>query len=188
MYDNYPITNPDIWELNISSDDVRKKMPRLSILNPSQDILGAWAQLTYLPVISDFEQMLNSRLVGNSLIRRANVPIFDQSLIMSDVLTVLDIVHPVEKRFLRYEELVSLYQYPPRQLMYYSIITAIPRSWKVEIRSNSLEFVIDVEPKIQKYQKSHSISRAIYWDMLQIRFPKQESNALNLGTQITNLN
>ena len=163
---NLPIKDSRIWECNLAHADIK----HLSLENPLSmctSILRAWVQYTFKPVISDLHDILSSQLWGNSSIRQQNKPFLQKILVDTNIDTVLNIVHPSEKRFLTFNE-----------LFYYSIIAALPKLWKHEIKKEMLSEIIDQETQLETISKLKSPSKAIYEYILDKKFPV--TNALKI--------
>ena len=63
----------------------------------------------------------------NSLLRRQNKPIWDKTIVNSNMNRIIDIVHPMQQRFLRYEELADTYGLVFSVLWYFSILATLEK-------------------------------------------------------------
>ena len=133
-------------------------------LSPIWDIWSAWANISYNEEVDgNLDEILNSQLIGNSQIRRAGKPIFDKWSTNSGLETVLDLVHPTERRFFTYQEIKQIYPGVRDMTRYYGLVAAIPTVWKNFIRNDQLEHVIDIVTKTDKWAKP---TRRLYWEII----------------------
>ena len=128
-------------------------------------ILLAWSKVHYQPVVTEFDEIMNSVIWGNSLIQKKNKPIFEKRLINSNIEKIMDITHPFAKRFLMYTELVDQFGVVFDKLYYLTILASIPRYWRTTIRSNSFETALDMDQKIDRYP-TQATAKRIYWDII----------------------
>ena len=170
FFNSLPIKNNRIWTCNLSYQDA-KRIRTEPHLSSAYSILSSWALLNFKSSPLDFDSILGMVLYGNSLIRRAGSPIFDDNLINSNIDTILDIYHPTEKRFLTMPEIIDLFGPELPLLTYYGIIASIPRVWKVELRNNVLDFVLDLGYNVEEIAARPSFTKWIYWSLIDKLFP-----------------
>ena len=179
FYTHLPIRDPRIWECNLNYKDVETK-PDLQ-LSTSISILQAWCEFNYEENLEDPEDMLMSNLWGNSLICRKNKPLFDESLLNSYLDKVLQMYNFSKKRFHTYEELVAETGVNLEVLYYLGIIAVVPNRWKHEIKNYQFCNEIDRETKLnvlKQIKLEKSVSKYIYWQLLQKKNPKSGANRL----------
>ena len=150
---------------NLSSQDVQKFIYE----NPSATspyILDAWTKINFELVLESKEEILDSIIWGNSLIRCENKPFFKKELVNSNVDKIINILDVETLRFLSYDEIVREFGHVFDQLMYFSILAAIPRHWKTSIKAEKIVAEIDLVPLLDKYSAISSPSKQIYWDFI----------------------
>ena len=154
-----------------------KKDPELFSL--TLHIWYAWCCFNYKPIISEVDEILDAIIWGNSLIKRANKPIFDKKLTQSNIDKVLDIYNPVRSAFYTYEELCEIYGTVIDYLQYCSILAAIPSRWKIELRINSPITPMVMESRIDKLRNGKvKPSRVIYWQLIDLVYIINNSSKL----------
>ena len=190
FYNGVPMGNSHIWECNISPKDV------LRILNKdgcsiSKEILYLWSWTNFKKDVKDYEEILDSKLWGNSLITQVGLPIFKKKLITSNIDRVLDIYDVVEKRFFTYEELVDVFGPNIDRLTYMAIRAAIPHSWKKVLKEGSLANELDLESRLTVLSKNRkSATKNMYWSLIEEIYPRNNSLLLlwnkDLGCPLNN--
>ena len=184
MFNQLPIKDASIWNCNIRSADIKTHFHTKNYLSPIPQIWEAWAMIKYKE-IENFDELLMTKLVANSHIRRAGRPITAKWLVNSGIEYVLDIVHPTENRFLTYEEVKVQYPNAMEITKFYGILAAIPPVWKVWIRNTALTHVIDQDTSINLYVKDGG-TKTFYWKIIEMRYPTPDSLVtiwnLELGT------
>ena len=106
-------------------------------------------RLNFQPVMTETENILNSVIWGNSLIRRENRPIFHPKLITSNIDKILDIYDVEKAEFIPYYIVQENYGNVIDELLYLSIKAAIPNMWKIQLRQERLKSEIDITPEIE---------------------------------------
>ena len=145
--------------------------------NIAGSILKAWSYIHYTPYQDKPEELLGLMLWGNSLIRRRNKPIFDSSLVNSNIDTILDIYDVNKHDFLTYTELCDVFGTVIELLLYYGITTSIPKVWKAILRHYDIEGPLDEPTPCQKLLGQKCCSKYIYWKLIEKTF------ALSLGAK-----
>ena len=125
VYNNLPIKDARIWLTNTSLKDISKLLQNSNI-DITKHIWLAWSKYNFEQVLESPEQMLDTILGGNSLIRKANAPIWDGALISSNIDKIMDIYDPIRKSFLSYETLTNIFGPNIKCQDYCSILAAIP--------------------------------------------------------------
>ena len=133
VYTNCLIKDARLWECNIKSEDV-KRLSNNKIYRTVHSIWQAWAKFKYKPTLQDPDEILNTMLAGNSLIRRKNYPILDEKLTTSNIDRVVDIYNVEENRFMKHKELTDTFGPQLDYLFYQGILASIPSSWKKELK------------------------------------------------------
>ena len=174
LYQNYPIKDKRIWDCNLNSKDTQS-IVREHPLSTSSHILRAWMKLNFKPTMETKEEILGTKIYGNSLIRRGNKPIFDQKLLQSPVDSIFTILNNDLSSFLTYPQLCYMVGNTFPFIQYCSILAAIPKTWKHIIKSEPSS-VLDIETTPEKWhttaQRAHvSPSKAMYWKLVEITSP-----------------
>ena len=177
FYNTYLIQDKRIWECNLDSKDIQT-LVKENELSSCTSILSAWCSHNYAPVLEEFDEILNVNLWGNSDIRRMNKPIFNKTLVESQVDKLMCIVHPTGKRFLTYQELTQEFGPVITELWYLSIKAAIPRIWKHKIKNENWEKEIDIDRAVDRLAATGSASRVIYWSLVKKIFPPSLTSKL----------
>ena len=84
-------------------------------------------------------------------------------------------IHPTEKHFLTFEEVNNAFGYVIDYLYYCSILAAIPQRWKLEVRSNEMNFVLDPPSPLELTPLSKGFSKKVYWLLIDHSFPENDS-------------
>ena len=186
------IQDQRIWDCYLSHKDIIKDK---TILSTSVHILYTWTKIHFKPEIENIEDILMSQICGNSLIKRRNRPIMDRIFLDMPFTRIIEIVDLQNSRFYTYDKLGTHYHHSLQHLEYYSIISAIPKMWKYIIRQEASQLCgdIDCEPLIEKLApkigSTVSISKGIYWPLLESHFPTTIVNHviwnMELGTHLT---
>ena len=187
FYNSLPIKDKRIWYCNTSVRDI-KVFEKLYEGSPSFSIWKAWATF-HFSEISEYEEILNANLWGNSEIRRRNRPIFDARLTTSNIDKILDIYDPIAHQFYKLETIMDNYGNVFDMLFYLSIRAAIPNKWKITLRNNTLESELDMETDLEIVARSKSASKYIYWCLIEAKYIPSDGNRImwqsELGTCIT---
>ena len=158
-----PIKDQRMWSLNLNQEDINKFGIRDKM---SKDILKAWYSHTFqIPVEKD--DILTQKMVGNSLIKRANKPIMAKKVIESSVKYIYQLRSKKNYAALMdFEELKENYIVLFDELMYNSIKTAIPLVWKSMIKFEQvLGYTI-----MQEECKEETV-KEIYWKLVEAKNP-----------------
>ena len=115
--------------------------------------------------------MLNALLWGNSLIKRKNQPIFDSSLVNSNINRVMDIYDFAQNKFMTFNQIVETYRPNFDYLFYLGILSAIPKWWKTSIKIDECELPIDITTRIVQISDKKHVSKTVYWTVLQTKHP-----------------
>ena len=179
IYELFPIKDERIWECNISCQDINKLQIGMDNRSTLGSIWKAWAKLTYKETCLETEEILESMIWGNSLIRMRNQPIFDTKIVDSNIDKILDIFDPVTKKFHSFEQIIEIFGKKLNYLQYCGIRAAIPNLWKIVLKQENMQNVIDMETKVGKLDKGINTSRSNYWILLVKAYPP------NQGARIT---
>ena len=79
FFEQLPIKNKMLWECNTDPLDIKKLIPP-NTLTTSFSIWEAWAKFNFKVTLETVDEILGSRIYGNSLIRCMNKPIFDTKI------------------------------------------------------------------------------------------------------------
>ena len=177
FYRTLPIMDARIWECNRDPKYVEKLLSKCNPGNFSlpMHIWYSWCCYNFKIDILDAEEILDTMLWGNSLILKANQPIFNAKLVNSRINKIIDIYGPVKGRFFRFDELIDRYGMVVDYLEYYSILAVIgdlAKRWKIELKNNYLTHPMDITPNVHRL-KDHkqTASKVIYWQLIQDKFP-----------------
>ena len=177
LYETLPVKDKRIWECNLKPKDI-KDLVNLKNFSTVGNILYSWSEFNFEPVLATAEEILNTVIWGNSLIRRANKVILDGKLVNSKVDRLMCIYDFVNKRFMRYQEVKDAYDIEFDQLFYLGILAAIPNTWKIILRNENYLEPIDTETKLNKMEKIDKVSKFIYWELVQVKFPAKYASKL----------
>ena len=179
VFKRLPVKDSRLWECNLNPLDAQMMLKSKPIATTSH-ILIAWAKVHFQKEITKLNEILNSLIWGNSLIRPRNKPILNKKIQNSNIERLLDIVNMNRKAFFSYGELINQYDKVTTMLEYNLIIAAIPRSWKRLIRTEDLKKEIDVELAIEKWRinsvnKKKSCTKLMYWQLIEQKYPVEET-------------
>ena len=169
FYHNLPIKSKELWECNLDSKDI-KKMLAYNTCSMAMSILEAWAIYHFKPNLDSIEDVLFSKMTGNSLIRRKNAPCFDLYLYSKGYDKIIDIYDVVQRKFYRPEE-IGITD-PNEILKYLGWIAAVPKFWKVMLRQEDMNQAYDYVSKVYKLDNKY-ISKVIYWELIERLIPVQ---------------
>ena len=169
FFQNFPVRDKRIWECNIEYKDIQKldKTP----FCVSMSIWEAWSKINYIPVVENSDEIYQMQIWGNSLVRRKNFPIFDTSLVNSNIVYILDIYNIETKGFFSYEKLVEVFGVVLDEITYYGVLAAIPRMWKQKLKHSSLDKPLDMESMVEQKAKGNFPTRNMYWELVNRKFP-----------------
>ena len=165
VFHRLPILDKRLWECNINPRDVDVIATKIGH-TVITDIWKSWAKCTYKPTLEAPDEMLDSLLWGNSLIRCGNAPIFEQKIVNSNIEKVIDIFDTDTKQFLSFNQITQNFGQVINYLTYCSLIAAIPRFWKVTIKNSVYNEPFDFETKLGHYGSMSSLSRIFYWEQI----------------------
>ena len=160
FFNNLPVRDNSIWECNLEDSDVRKYRQG-KMLSSSFSILEAWVKYRYKPVIEELEEILFSKLVGNSLIKRNNMEIFDKHLTENDIDLVIHIFNVTTKCFYTLHQL-EVENKKINPIYHYGILAAIPRFWKVILRNSIITEELDYVVQVNQLQKHKKVTSYVY--------------------------
>ena len=124
-----------IWSLNINTQDIKRICQKLTDLHPLKQIWLAWSQVFY--EYPDVEDISSQFIWGNSLIRRAGCPLFNNRCINCSISLLEQLIHQNEARFLTFEELALSCPNTLTFMERNAIIAAIPPAWKSVLKSHT---------------------------------------------------
>ena len=173
FYYSFPIKDRRSWLCNTSPKDIDKIYSPRHALSSALSIWYSWSKRNFRHAdeIDTIEEILDQKLWGNSLIRVKGKPVFDKKQVNSNIDSILNIYNATTKEFLTYQQLVQAYGQVILIMSYNSILSAIPRTWKVILRREELTQEIDIEPLYFMLAKLRHPSRAIYWFLIESKFP-----------------
>ena len=148
-----------IWCCNFNREDADKH----KCLNKFwQDVLGSWYLFNYNEPDEENE-IVNQIIWYNSNIRVADQVIFNKHLYEKGIVYIKDLVF--EQRIITYEELCNIFEITYDQLnvlTYNSIVTSIPREWRVTACCNdTFEYV----PRFVILSQKRKWSSSVYWSL-----------------------
>ena len=170
-WQNLPIRDPRVWQTNMAPYDLkdRKKILPLSTLN---SIWVFWNTITYSEP-QELEEILNSTLWGNSLVRRRNKPILHKKLLNTDIDRFLAILLPLPTglKLMTWDEMINTHREVIDSFYYMSLLASIPSKWKIAIRNEIVEREIDLPEKVDQFSHNTSVSKQIYWTYIENQIP-----------------
>ena len=166
-----PVKSDKMWSCNLDVTDV-KKLSHYDTLSTMTSILESWCKVNFQDVLGSPEQILSTKITGNSLIRRRNAPIFEQNLVNSNIIYICDIYDLRNKKFKVWDEVKDNYG-STDQLQYCGVRAAIPKIWKIILKESHESDIdtADFPDTIDEWQKSKRPSQNIYWKLLEIKYP-----------------
>ena len=177
---NLPYNSPLIWSCNISTKDLDNYVH--SGVDMGYQILKAWNAITYC---STFKMYMfeNTPMWCNSMIRRADSPIFSLKLASSGVTTLADVYLMAEHRFKKHAEILDLGE-DIDWLTYTSPISAIPSIWKIQLKDLTPYKLNDVITPMEYYISKISPSRAMYWNYIETKSPNKDACPMLWSTDL----
>ena len=180
FYYKYPVRDHRIWEANTRKADIQL------MLKPSiqKDIWSAWSKIYYVEP-EQFQEIAIQRIWGNSIIRRAGLPIFNAKLLNSGLEYVLDLYENSQGSLYRYEQLEDNVRESIDVMFFNSIKSAIPVFWR-KSNINREELQIDSPMKILVELKNPS--KYFYWKIIENIAPKSTLHvnwSIDLGIEIS---
>ena len=172
IFESFPIKNPSIWECNIAVQDIDKMLKGTNSVMTS--IWKAWAMVSYKDSCENVEEILESVIWDNSLIRVKGLPIFEPKIVNSNIDRILDIYDPTNRRLFTYKQLTDTFGPNIEFLQYCSIRAAIPNLWKIIIRTEGMRDVIELGSRVDKLDKKKNTTKNIYWTIIEKRFPVRQ--------------
>ena len=166
-----------MWECNLDKKDLPKSEESNNV---ALSILKAWSTINYKPQINTPEEILNTPLWGNSLIRKANAPIWDKKLLDSDLEKLINIYDERHKGFFTYTQICEMYGTVIDPLTYYAIVVAVPRLWKQLLKNHQPKEPLDQLSNYQFICEQGAPSKYIYWKLVENTLPPS-----SIGTKIT---
>ena len=130
IYKHTPIKTIDFWNFNLNKSDTNqicKKYHNHFI----KDIISFWFEYTYKP-LGEIQDCVKQQIIGNSLVRIDNKPIYIQSLLSHGPLTIQDFFDNTGS-CMAFDRFVQTQNVNLNFITYYGIITAIPNEWKRQI-------------------------------------------------------
>ena len=168
FYNSLPIKDNRIWLCNTSAADV-VKMGNISQYVKS--IWAAWCKYNFNPDINTPEEILDTYLWGNSLIRKANKPIFDTKLVNSGIDKIRQLYNTQKKQLISHHALANQVNCNIDLLTYASVRASIPRIWKHLLQNHIIAEPTDLIPTVKRIENYHPISKKIYWDIIDRLYP-----------------
>ena len=160
-----PISINTLWKLNFNSTDAGmliKNIPNRFIC----DIIISWATYNfYIP--QKVNDIRNQIIWFNSHIKVNSQPIYIERLYRRNILYVHQFFSK-QGIPLTHNQFQIKYEVQINFLTYYGLIAAIPKIWKVNMKTNHMEPTTDTTNKalITVNKKDH-ISRQVYLDMIE---------------------
>ena len=177
LYANLPVSDIRIWECNLNVKDINNLFQYQCDMGVQ--ILKAWSSL-YFSEVFHLQTFQNVPIWVNSMIRRANKPYMDRTLLSSNVNTFEDIWDFEKNKFLDYTSFQQSHGPCLDQLKYNSIISAIPTVWR------QLTKLIDKDQAtdgcVAQLHTSKSPSKLFYWKIID-----EHNTTKNYGDSICQL-
>ena len=101
-------------------------------------------------------------------------------MVQSNIDRIIQIYHVQVKRFLHYKELVDTFGSVFDELTYYTILAAIPKQWKMLLKSMQLTQEIDLESSLERYGRIPSPSKYMYWKLVEKNLTPSSNVALKV--------
>lgn len=173
FYQKLPLRDRCIWECNLDPRDVDReyKLVKGDTSNVTISFLRAWCQIHYNPVLEENDEIMTTNLWGNSLICKGDRPIFETSLINSYIDKVLDIYDLTHCNFYTYQQVVEIFGMVINPLLYNTIVSAIPKLWKIVLKQGQYDEPIDKNSVYDTICEQKQCAKYIYWKILEKQHP-----------------
>ena len=167
IYSTLPIKDSRIWEANLEATDVDRIIKKYLSSSPVASIWKSWCKIT-MSYPEDAQEILNMPIWANSHIRCANVPFLQNVILQSNIDKIIDIWNPYQNRLMNYEETMNQFGHSIPPLLYYSITSAIPNRWKIELRSlqGDLASLPELNRNSDRFPATNT-TRFIYWQQVE---------------------
>ena len=181
FYNALLVNDVRIWRCNTSPKDVKMFVStEFDKLSTVGSIWHAWTTYNCKENLETTEEMLNTLIWGNSLIRRMNKPLFNKNLISSNIEKLIDIVDIHNRTLMSYDEVCSNFGPSLDHLFYLGIVAAITKFWKTAIRMYDFSTPLDLEDNIDYLSDKVRPSNLIYWNRLANTYNTTNSCKINL--------
>ena len=170
FFETLPIKDRRVWYCNTQAKDINN-LKKKDSLNVSLDIWSCWAEFNFRETPEIDEDVSHSIIWWNSAIRKALTPITAKHIINSKIELVMDIYDFETRKFFTYQQLKDVLDCNISFMDYCSILAAIPKTWKVTLRTMQPDVFFEYEYKIDMLLKSQQISKRIYWELVSNYFP-----------------
>ena len=104
FYTTLPIKDSRIWYCNLKPEDI---LIDSNSIAAAKSIFKAWCHYNFQEVLASPEEILDTIIWGNSLIRKNNKPIFTPSIVNSNIDKILDIYNLEKHKFFTYQEIID---------------------------------------------------------------------------------
>ena len=153
-----------IIQTNVTKKDLSTYLNNESIWF---DVWKAWSFYSYQEEISNYKEILNQLLWFNSSIKIENKVVFFKDWYIAGIHYIYDIVDIMTGRFHSFDVIVTNFNLNPnKRLQYYQLISAIPKTWKDCIKTNSCQAEFEfVDIKGQVLVKTQ-LCKILYWEMI----------------------
>ena len=155
---NPKINNQEIWYLNLDKRDLG------SFCKPNEFwkcVMEAWCEYNF-HTVDEINKMLHQRIWFNSHIRVNDKPIFYKTLMDKGIMEIMDIIDVNTNDFYTYEQLTQTFNVKIPFVDYFSLIDAIPRTWKQMLKSQPIELSTEVAFPIDEIMETEKITAYIY--------------------------
>ena len=166
FYEPYPIKDDRIWNINLEEKDVLKFKMKNTM---ARDILRSWSRFNF-KIPEEKEEILSQVIWGNSLIRKANKPIWEKRIIKSGIDYIYQLKSKDKEALKEFGEICEDYGEVIGTLDYNAIKVSIPLVWKSMIKYEEIEEICDTD--FQKLSKEISIVKRVYWTMVEKKNPR----------------
>ena len=174
FYENLPIQDTRIWECNIDQRDLKYYCS--SSHDMGYHVLKAWSMIHFSSDCSP-GTLHFVPIWFNSLIRRVDQPFLDRILIDSNIQTLIDIWDFTTNSFFEYKRLIEIKGEILPYLLYRAIISSIPVSWKLNMRTLKDSSIESLTTKVETATAMEHPSKIYYWDYIDRKIPNSDACA-----------
>ena len=181
FFQKLPVRDGRIWECNLDPKDIDReyKLEGGETSDVAVSILRAWCQMHYNPVFEENDEILTTNIWGNSLIRKGDRPIFEKSLINSKINKVIDIYDLARRQFYTYQQVIDLFGMNLNQLLYNTIVSAIPRLSRILLKQSKIDEPIKENSVYDTICQQKQCAKYIYWKILEKQHPHCIESKIN---------
>jgi hypothetical protein len=146
-----------VFESNLNINDVKQLFPKSGFF---QDILVSWFTIKES---KDEEYCIGKQNIwNNSKIKARNKTFFNKIWYNRGIQSIEHLYDFRKKEFYEFKDFIELYNLPQQSFLYYiSLISSIPKEWKIKLRAESITLQIK-ETLLSKMLKAKQTNKFLY--------------------------